>query len=436
MANLPADPGVYLFKDAERSIIYIGKAKNLRSRVRSYFRQDVQIDPKSQYLRREVRDLDYIVTDTEIEALILESSLVKRNQPKLNVRLKDDKSFLHIKLTTGERFPRVLLTRKIRNDGARYFGPYLPASLARNTIKIINRHFLLRTCSIKINGNLRRPCLEYYIKRCLAPCVAGMCSKRDYARAVQDVVLLLEGKNGQLIKSLSQKMNEASEREEFEAAAFYRDRIGLVRDLAEKQKMAVGNGEDLDVFAYYREGPRLALQLFTLRKGKVVGKREFYWEDLQFLAPSKFLSDALQQYYLNALKVPRRIYLPFEIEDQALILEWLQSRSTGRVQIHVPKRGERLDLLLLVERNAKIAFESRFRIPKSEKAKVLEALQQELELPKLPERIEAFDISHVGVWTSLEAIAAASRPVIASHANARGVHESPRNLTDEQIRAV
>lgn len=393
--NLPTGPGVYLFKDRKQRVIYIGKAKNLRARVHSYFRSEDRIDPKSQYLRREIRDLDYIVTDTEIEALILESSLIKRTQPKLNVRLKDDKAFLHIKLTTREPFPRVFLTRTIRKDGAQYFGPYLPASLARNTIKIINRHFQLRTCNIKIDGSLQRPCLEYYIKRCLAPCVTGLCNESDYSKAVQDVVLLLEGKNEELIQGLSRKMLDASEREEFEVAAFYRDRISLVQDLAEKQKMARGGTDDLDVFAYYREGPRMALQLFTLRKGRVIGKREFFWEDLTFFEPSKFLSQAVQQYYSNATTLPRDIYLPSEIEDQDLILEWLRSRGERGVRIHVPKRGEKLDLLLLVERNAKIAFESRFKIPRSEKIRVLEALQQELGLARLPERIEAFDVSNI-----------------------------------------
>jgi len=405
LSTLPATPGVYLFKDKNQKVIYIGKAKNLRSRVRSYFRSDGKVNPKNQYLTREIRDLEYIVTDTEVEALILESSLVKRNQPKLNVRLKDDKAFLHIKLTTRERFPRVFLTRTIRNDGARYFGPYLPASLARNTIKIINRHFLLRTCSIKIDGNLQRPCLEYYIKRCLAPCVRGLCDRQDYTKAVEDVVLLLEGKNNQLINRLSHKMLEASEREEFEAAAFYRDRILLVKELSERQKMAVGDIDDLDVFAYYREGPRVALQLFTMRSGRVVGKREFFWENLAFFDPVKFLKDAVQQYYLSASLVPRRIFLPIEIEDQNLILEWLQGRSDRKVNIHVPKRGEKLDLLLLVEKNAKIAFESRFKIPRSEKKKVLESLQRELGLPKLPRRIEAFDVSNIqGVETVASAV--------------------------------
>src|SRR5690606_15975279 len=296
-------------------------------------------------------------------------------------------------------FPRVLLTRRILNDGALYFGPYLPASLARNTVKIINRHFLLRTCDIDIDGKRNRPCLEYYIKRCLGPCVAGLCTQAEYLQAVDDVVLLLQGKNDELLERLRGKMKVAAEQQRFEAAAFYRDRIQMIEDLAEKQKMAMNSVDDVDVFAYYREGPRLALQLFTLRNGRVVGKREFYWEDLEFFEPVSFLKDAIQQYYYSAGFVPSQIYVPVEIEDQALLSEWLSSRlQHGRrkkVRFLTPKRGEKHDLLLLVERNAKIAFESRFKIPRAEKLKVLEQLQHKLDFPSLPVRIEAFDVSNI-----------------------------------------
>lgn len=397
--RLPASPGVYLFKDDCGEVIYIGKAKSLRQRVKSYFQASASRDFKTDFLRLRARDLDYVVTDSEVEALILESSLVKKHQPRLNVRLKDDKSFLHIKLTVNEEYPRVLLTRRIRNDGARYFGPYLPASLARNTIKIINRHFLLRTCSIQIDGGLDRPCLEYYIHRCLAPCVAGLCTSPEYSTAVQDVILLLEGKNEQLIEALSKKMREASKAELFETAAFYRDRIGLIKDLAEKQKMASTGRDDLDIFAFYREGARLALQLFSMRNGRVVGKREFFWEDLEFFEPQTFLRDALQQYYLEQSYAPETIFLPCRIEDQALIEQWLtEKRRTMRrrkARIMIPRRGGNLDLVLLVERNAKIAFEARFKVLRSDRAAVLDRLQTELGLPELPRCIEAFDISNI-----------------------------------------
>ena len=397
--HLPSGPGVYLFKDRTGKSIYIGKAKSLRHRVRSYFQQQRLADQKTEVLRGYIRDLDYIVTDSEVEALMLESNLVKKQQPLFNVNLKDDKSFLHIKLTVNEDFPRVLLTRRILNDGALYFGPYLPASLARNTIKIINRHFLLRTCDMEIDGQLERPCLEYHIKRCLGPCVAGLCSPEEYTRAVGEVIQLLEGKNSRLVQSLRRKMLRAAEEERFEAAAFYRDRMRMVEDLAEQQKMILSRVRDVDIFAYHREGPRATLQLFTLRHGRVVGKREFFWERLQFFDPPVFLRDAIQQYYLNAGFVPASIYLPVEIEDQPLIQEWLTQRLGSRhgrkVRIHVPKRGEKLDLVLLVERNARIAFDSRFRILKSDRSSILAEVQEELDLPQHPGRIEAFDISNI-----------------------------------------
>jgi excinuclease ABC subunit C len=394
---LPDKTGVYLFKDQAGKTIYIGKAKSLRNRVRSYFQTNRRADAKTEVLKHQISDVEYITTDSEVEALILESTLVKRHRPRYNVNLKDDKAFLHIKLTVQEPFPRVLLTRRVSDDGAMYFGPYLPASLARNTIKIINRHFLLRTCDIPIDGKLERPCLEYHIKRCLGPCVAGVCTEEDYRRAVKDVILLLEGKNEQLIASLTDKMAAASEQQRFEAAAFYRDRVQMVKSLAEKQKMVMAGVGDVDVFAYHRQHNCLALQLFTLRNGKVVGKREFYWEDLDFFHPPQFLRDALQQYYLGTGFVPGEVHVPVEIEDQELLSEWLTRKRTGRRRVRIisPKRGEKHNLLLLVEENARISFDTRFRMERSSKARVLERLHRELGLPAPPQRIEAFDISNI-----------------------------------------
>ncbi len=399
LENLPTRSGVYLFRDRQRRVIYIGKAKNLRNRVRSYFRAKGHFDHKTEILTQHISDVECVVTDSEVEALILESTLVRRKKPKFNVHLKDDKSFLHIKLTVNEPFPRVLLTRRILHDGALYFGPYLPASLARNTVKIINRHFLLRTCDIPIDGGLERPCLEYYIKRCLGPCVAGLCTREEYQKAVQDVIALLEGKNEELIERIQQRMEEAATDQRFEAAAFYRDRIRMVRDLAERQKMQMSGVADVDIFAYHRSGPRLALQLFTLRNGKVAGKREFFWEELDFFKPAQFLRDAVLQYYLNAGFVPAAVYLPVQIADDKLISRWLTEKadhSRGRkVRLVVPKRGEKHDLLLLVERNAKLAFESRFRILKSHQDRLLEEVRKALDLAAAPKLIEAFDVSNI-----------------------------------------
>ena len=396
---IPTSPGVYLFKGTGGETIYIGKAKSLRTRVLSYFRKPKHSNRKTDVLRSSIHDLDYILTDTEVEALILESNLVKQKQPLFNINLKDDKSFLHIKLTVNEKFPRVLLTRRILKDGAVYFGPYLPASLARNMIKVINRHFLLRTCDIEIDGKLERPCLEFDIKRCLAPCVDGLCSKKDYQRAVEEVIQLLEGKNSLLVKSIRQRMSQASKEQNYEAAAFYRDRINLVKDLTDKQKMILSGVGDVDVFAYHQQGHRLALQLFTLRRNQVVGKREFFWEDLSFFEPSVFLRDALQQYYLNSSFVPASIYLPDEIEDKELIQKWLtqkhRSRFGRKVRLHVPKRGKKLDLVLLVKRNAAITFLARFKTLKTSKHTALEKLKTVLDLPVVPNRIDAFDVSNI-----------------------------------------
>lgn len=398
--SLPEKPGVYLFKDPDQTTIYIGKAKNLKHRVGSYFQSSRKLDRKTKILKKFIHDLDYIVTDSELEALFLESNLVKTHKPKFNVHLKDDKAFLHIKLTINETYPRVLLTRKISQDGALYFGPFLPASLARNMIKIINRHFLLRTCDIEIDGNLERPCLEYFMKRCLGPCVKNLCTEQEYTRSVQDVVLFLQGNNQELINNLQKKMQHAADRQKYEVAAFHRDRIQMIQNLTKKQKVIQGKRDDVDIFAYYREGHRLALQLFTLRKGRIVGKREFFWEDIKFFQPAQFLRDALQQYYVDAAFIPQQIHLPVKIKDQELLNKWLgekqlKNEKISRIKIMVPRQGPKYDLLLLVERNAKIAFETRFKILKSEKDKLLEQVKTEFDLPDIPKHIEAFDISNI-----------------------------------------
>src|SRR5512136_26155 len=254
--NLPVSPGVYLYRDASRKIIYVGKAKSLRNRVRSYFQEGRPLDPKTDRLVSEIADVECIVTDSEVEALILESTLVKKNQPRYNVNLKDDKSFPYLKLTVGESFPRIFITRRIKKDGALYFGPFLPASYARRTLKLINKYFRLRTCNLEIDGTLPRPCLDYQMKRCLGPCVAGLCTREEYARAVEDVRLLLSGKTDELIGQLEQRMNDASENLLFESAALYRDWIAMVRDISERQKMILEGHDDTDLFGYHQEDSR------------------------------------------------------------------------------------------------------------------------------------------------------------------------------------
>jgi excinuclease ABC subunit C len=419
LKEIPRSPGVYLHKDASGKIIYIGKAKNLRNRVRSYFQSsrtgDFSYGIKTDELVRQIADVEIIVTDNEVEAFILEASLVKKHQPYFNYKLKDDKSYPHLKLTVNEPFPKCVITRRIQNDGALYFGPFLPASMARRTIDLINRTFQLRTCDIEIDGKAPRPCLEYHIKRCLGPCVKGLCTQDEYREAVRDVRMLLEGRNTELASILEARMIEASEGTRYELAAKYRDLRKTVIKLSEQQKMATTAESDLDIFGYYREGKRLALQLFTMREGDIVGRREFFWEDLpeDEFNPAAFLSEVLAQYYSSADSgttlpptdlrmqearttfMPRQIHVPIEFDDRVLLEKALSERRGRRVHILAPQRGEKRDMIDLVEKNAKLAFEQRFRVLKPDMKRVLEEMQETLELPRFPARIESFDISHI-----------------------------------------
>jgi excinuclease ABC subunit C len=400
LKEIPTSPGVYLHKDAAGRIIYIGKAKSLRSRVRQYFQAGGPVrfgyDIKTVELIKQIADVEFIVTDNEVEALILEATLVKQHQPRFNYKLKDDKSYPHLKLTVNEPFPKVVITRRIQKDGALYFGPFLPASLARKTIDLINRTFQLRTCDIEIDGKAPRPCLEYHIKRCLGPCVKGLCAPEHYQEAVRDVRLLLEGRNTELADTLEGRMGEASEGMHYELAAKYRDLRKTVIKLSEQQKMASSPERDVDIFGYYREAQRLALQLFTLREGQIVGRREFFWEDLPAdeFNPAPFLSEVLAQYYSSDY-VPKEIYVPVDFDDRELLEKALSTRKGRRVRIIDPQRGEKRDLIDLVEKNAKLAFEQRFRVLQPDMKLVLEELQETLELPHFPARIESFDVSNI-----------------------------------------
>jgi excinuclease ABC subunit C len=395
LKEIPRSAGVYLYKDSAGKTIYIGKAKNLRSRVRSYF-QARPFDRKTDALLRQIADVEFIVTDKEVEALILEATLTKKHKPRYNVNLKDDKSYPHLKLTINEPFPKVVITRRIQNDGALYFGPFLPASMARKTIDVINRTFQLRTCDIEIDGKAPRPCLEYHIKRCLGPCVKGLCTASQYQEAVKDVRLLLEGRNTELADTLADRMAQASTDLRYEMAAKYRDLRKTVIKLSEQQKMATSPERDVDIFSYYREGSRLALQLFTMREGHIVGRREFFWEDLPEgdFDPASFLSDVLAQYYTTDY-VPKEIHVPVDFEDRELLERALSDRKGRRVKILHTQKGEKRDLIDLGEKNAKLAFEQRFRVLKPDMKLVLEELQETLELPRFPTRIESFDISNI-----------------------------------------
>ncbi|CAN5280586.1 excinuclease ABC subunit UvrC [soil metagenome] len=396
LKNLPIEPGVYIHKNGDGKIIYVGKAKNLRNRVRQYFQSSRNMDTKTRELVKRIADFEFIVVDTEVEALVLESNLIKLHKPRYNIRLKDDKQYPHLKITK-EEYPKVVITRKIIKDGANYYGPFLPASLARKTLDLINRTFQLRTCDIHIDGKLARPCLEYHLKRCLAPCVKELCKKDEYTEAVRDVKLLLDGKNKELADELEARMWQFAERQNYELAAKYRDLRGTVLALADQQKkMATTPDRDVDIIGFYREKQRLALQLFTMREGKIVGRREFFWEDLddEDFKASEFLGKILAQYYSTDY-VPLEIHVPADFDDRELLEKALTERRGRKVKILDPKRGMKAEMITLVENNAKIAFEQRFRVLKPDTQKVLEELQEILELPHFPELIESFDISNI-----------------------------------------
>jgi len=396
LKSLPTDAGIYIHKNAAGRIIYIGKAKNLRNRVRSYFHSSRNHDPKTRQLVKLITDFEFIVVDNEVEALVLESNLIKKHKPRFNVFLKDDKSYPHLKLT-NEPFPKVVVTRRIVRDGSSYYGPFLPATLARNTLNLINRAFQLRTCEIEIDGKLPRPCLEYHLKRCLGPCVKGLCTQSEYQEAAADVKTLLEGKNKELASTLEDRMWHYSDSGQYELAAKFRDLSRTVLALSEQQKMATTAERDVDIIGFYREGQRLALQLFTMREGRIVGRREFFWEDLvddDTFDASEFLGEVLAQYYSTDY-VPLEIHVPQDFDDRETLEKALTTRRGRRVKILDPKRGTKRSLVELVETNAKIAFEQRFRVLKPDSAKVLAELQELLELSYFPERIESFDISNI-----------------------------------------
>lgn len=398
--NLPVQPGVYLHKNVKGEIIYIGKAKSLRNRVRQYFQSSRAMDAKTQELVARIADVEFIITDSEVEALVLESNLIKQHKPRYNVMLKDDKSYPHLKLTTQEEFPRIFKTRQVEKDGSNYFGPYLPASLADKTVRLINREFQLRTCSdevFEIYKRAKRPCMEYQIKRCAAPCQKDLCKTDQYRESVNDVLLLLEGKDKELADRLEERMLAASEELRFEQAAKYRDLLRTVLALSEQQKMMAMPDMDIDIFGYYREGHQLALQLFTMREGRIIGRREFYWEDIptEGFSPSDFLGEVLAQYYNIGNYIPLEIHVPVDWEDRPLLEQALGEKRGKRVQILDPQRGKKREMIDLVEKNAKIGFDSRFRVIKLDWSKVLTELQEMLGLPNLPHRIESFDISNI-----------------------------------------
>ena len=393
--QLPEKPGVYLFKDAGGVVVYVGKARSLRSRVRSYFLESRWMDAKTGSLAREIADLETVVVDNEREALALEHSFIKQYKPKFNVILRDDKTYPYIKFTASEKYPRVYFTRKVKKDGSLYFGPYFPAGLARRILHFIHKRFLVPSCFVDLTKSHPRPCLQYYIKRCLGPCVSGLTTDERYAEAAQDVRLFLEGRRHDLIKSLAERMMVAAEKELFEQAAAYRDLLRTLEDIEERQRIAAAQGDDTDVLGYYAEPPLLAANLFHLRGGRVVDRREFYWEDVELFDPHEFVPSLLKQLYLEAEYLPKMIHVPIEFEERELLEETLTEQAGHKVEIHTPQRGSKRAFLDLVENNAKHSFEQRFRVLKPTSKAISEALQNTLSLPGDPKRIESFDISHI-----------------------------------------
>ena len=395
VAQLPTQPGVYLFQDVTGKILYVGKANSLRSRVRSYFLEVNLQNAKTGSLVREAVDVDYIVVDNQKEALALENNLIKQYQPKFNILLRDDKTYPYIRYTAFEKYPRVYVTRRLKKDGSIYFGPYFPARLAYQMVHLIHKHFLVPSCTVDLGRNHPRPCLQYYIHRCLGPCVAGLVTDERYAEAARDVRLFLEGRRSDLTKSLEVRMRAASEGERFEEAAGYRDLLRTITEMEEKQKIAAAAGDDTDVLAWYAEPPQVAVNLFHLRGGRVVDRRDFYWENLEEFDAAEFLPSLLKQLYLDAEYLPRQIHTPFGFDDCELLEEVLTEKAGHRVEIMNPQRGQKHQFLELVEKNAQQSFITRFRISKPSTETIVEALESALGLPEPPKRIECFDISHI-----------------------------------------
>jgi excinuclease ABC subunit C len=392
--QLPSQPGVYLFQDAGGKILYVGKARSLRSRVRSYFLESHQQDAKTGSLVREIADLEYIVVDNEKEALALENNLIKRHMPKFNVLLRDDKTYPYIRYTGFEKYPRVYVTRRLNKDGSTYFGPYFPASLAYRLVHLIHKHFLVPSCTVDLSRTHPRPCLQFYIHRCLGPC-ADLVADERYAEAARDVRLFLEGRRNDLSRSLKERMERASDEQRYEEAGGYRDLLRTLAEMEERQKIAAAEGDDTDVLAWYAEPPQVAVNLFHIRGGRVVDRRDFYWEDQGEFDPAEFLPSLLKQLYLEASYFPRYIHTPMDFEDRALLEDVLTESAGHRVEILNPQRGKKHAFLELVEKNANHSFVQRFRVLKPNSRAIAGALESALGLPEPPRRIESFDISHI-----------------------------------------
>jgi len=391
LANLPSRPGVYLMRDKAGKVIYVGKAKDLRSRVRAYFNS---ADERSQvqFLVQRIEDVETLVTTSDKEALILENNLIKQYKPRYNIRLKDDKSYLSIKVTTAHPWPRIFATRKIVKDGSRYFGPFSSAVAARETIDIIEKHFLLRNCTDHNFRNRSRPCLQYQIKRCMAPCVLPV-PEDVYREQVRQGMLFIDGKRQELVAELRQKMQQKSEALEFEAAARIRDQIQAVEKTLEKQRMVAHWGADQDIFGLYREGGFIEVQVLLVRQGKLTENLSYSLEDLEF-PDEEIVASVLTQFYQGPRFVPDEILVPVELEDRDARAEYLSERKGKKIEIICPQRGDKRHLVQMAEENAKQSFGERHDQEKA-REKMLRELELNLHLKRYPQRIECFDISTI-----------------------------------------
>ncbi len=393
---IPAKPGVYLMKDEKDNILYVGKAASLYHRVGSYFGSPEELSPKTWRMITQTADIDFYVTDSEQEALLLECSLIKKYRPRYNLRLKDDKSYPYLKISLNEDWPRACITRRVENDGARYFGPYASAGSLRITLALIRRLFPLRQCRESIIGKASRPCLEYHIQRCLGPCI-GAVSNEEYRQLMRRVILFLEGKHETIVRELHARMALASENLEFEKAAILRDQIQAIERVTEEQKIALAEGE-ADVIAFAQAGDQAYVLVFFIRRGKLIGREHFILTGTKDEESSQIMTSFVQQFYSSASHIPKRILLQHPLKEMPLMTEWLEGRKGMRTEIRVPQRGSGKRLVDMVAENARQGLEQT-RIKSLAAPDVLkgalEELQEVLSLPVLPQRVEGYDVSNI-----------------------------------------
>ena len=398
LKKLPARPGVYLMHDARDNIIYVGKAVNLRNRVRSYFRDSTVKSPKIQKMVSLIARFEYIVTDSELEALVLENNLIKEHNPKYNTMLKDDKTYPYIKVTVGEAFPRVLFSRQMKKDKSRYFGPFTSAAAVKDTIELLNKLFKLRTCNRNLprDCGLDRPCLNYHIGQCAAPC-QGKIGREEYRKNVDRALEFLNGNYGMILDELQAKMEAAAGALEFEEAARIRDLHNSVKQVSQKQKITDNDGEDKDIIALDKDGSEAVVQVFFVRGGKLIGREHFYMTRVEDSDKAQILLDFVKQFYAGTPFVPRELILQREIEEIPVLEEWLSARRGGRVFIRVHKKGQKEKLVELAEKNARMVLDKDRERIKREEARTIGAAREIADLLHLPllNRMEAFDISNI-----------------------------------------